>query len=115
RARPGERLGLGERDALGALWRQLCAGAGERGHHPLQAQPRRGEQLPMNRLIFSAVPLFLLALTACVPRTVDPTGCTKDGDCANAETCDVATGFCLCVDDTACDAREVCNDLGRCQ
>lgn len=56
----------------------------------------------------------LVVLMGC-PTPASSVGCKADRDCANFETCDVNTGFCLCADDQACDATEFCNGLGRCQ
>lgn len=57
--------------------------------------------------------LMLSASTCSTP--VEVTGCKADRDCNNFERCDIATGFCLCADDQACDATEFCNGEGRCQ
>lgn len=60
------------------------------------------------------VTFALAALPAC-PRPAEATGCQADRDCNSFERCEVATGFCLCADDQACDATEFCNAEGRCQ
>lgn len=60
---------------------------------------------------------LVVALLGACNRPV-PTGaaCTADSECGLSQRCDVDTGRCLCVDDSACDgATEFCNEAGRCQ
>lgn len=59
----------------------------------------------------------LLALSACLNTGNNQTqeGCEIDGDCPVAFRCEQETGFCLCAEDSACDASEFCNSFGSCQ
>lgn len=67
----------------------------------------------------AVVVLGLIALAGCDCGGPGPLQCTANEQCdpqgEGFLVCDVAGGFCTCVDDRGCDPGEVCNTLGRCQ
>ncbi len=79
------------------------------------ALSRPDSSVPVTLRFVIVAALAALALTGC-PKAVelDP-GCKSDLECQANESCAVATGKCLCIDDNACDFSEFCNLAGSCQ
>ena len=66
-------------------------------------------------VVFAALLAGLLGLAGCPKAVEADAGCRSDLDCGQNQSCNVATGRCLCIDDNACDVSEFCNLAGGCQ